>query len=66
MRTRLNEAYSMVKQLCDIPSIEDELKQLGYTDQEIPELVKLIVPEATAALEKMGDLWKRWDSLKSK
>ena len=66
MQTKLNEAYSLVRQLCIIPSIEDELKRLGYTDQEIPELVKLIVPDATAALEKMDDLLKRWDNLKSK
>ena len=56
----------MVKQLCDIPYIEDELKRLGYNNQEIPELVKQIVPDATAALDKMGDLWKRWNNLKSK
>lgn len=66
MQTKLNEAYSMVKQLCDIPYIEDELKRLGYNDQEIPELVKQIVPDATAALDKMDDLWKRWNNLKSK
>ena len=56
----------MVKQLCDIPFIEDELKRRGYNDQEIPELVKQISPEASAALEKMEDLMKRWDNLKSK
>ena len=66
MQTKLNEAYSLVRQLCHIPTIEDGLKQLGYTDQEIPELVKLIVPDATAALKKMDDLWKRWDKLKAK
>ena len=56
----------MVKELCDIPSIENELMRLGYSDQEIPELIKQIVPEASAALEKMNDLMKRWDNLKSR
>lgn len=56
----------MVRQLCDIPTIENELKRRGYDDQEIPELVKQIAPEAYAALEKMEDLMKRWNNLKSK
>lgn len=63
MRAKLNEAYSMVKQLCEIPSIQDELKRRGYNDQEIPELVNQIVPDATAALKKMHDLWQRWEKL---
>lgn len=66
MQTRITEAYNVVKQLCDIPFIEDELKQQGYSNQEIPELVKQIIPDAYAALEKMRDLMKRLDNLKSK
>ena len=56
----------MIKQLCDKPSIEKELKRLGYSDQDIPELIKQLVPDAVAALDKMNDLLKRWDNLKSK
>lgn len=66
MQTKLTEACSMIKQLCDKPSIEKELKRLGYSDQDIPELIKQLVPDAVAALDKMNDLLKRWDNLKSK
>ena len=61
---QLNEASNMVKALCNIPAIEDKLRQRGYSEQEIPELVKQIVPLASAALEDMKKLMERWDSLK--
>ena len=60
---KLEEAYRTVERLCDIPFIEDELRSLGYSDQEIPNLVKEIEPEASAALEKMKSLMARWDKL---
>ena len=54
---------SIIGRLSNLPNMEKELIEQGYSEEKASEIIKELEPEATEALEKMKSLVKRWQEL---
>lgn len=61
---KLRESLNIVvKQLMDIPTLEKELCNRGYAEEEAQQVIKQLQPEASALLDNIKQLMNRLDNL---
>ncbi len=52
----INESKDLLKAMIQLPTTEDQLKNLGYSDEQIKEYVKTFFPGLEDFIEKIRDL----------